>query len=63
MIMFSLFDFLIIWFFFTFSEEIGEQLEILMKEIQDHLSGSALKFYKREFDFFGQITDISWIIK
>jgi len=34
-----------------------------MKEIQDRLSGSALKFYQREFDFFGQITDISRLIK
>ncbi|XP_052799861.1 phosphatidylinositol 4-kinase alpha-like isoform X2 [Mya arenaria] len=44
-------------------EEIGEQVETLMAEIQKNLSGAALDFYKREFDFFGQITDISRIIK
>ncbi|KAL4223436.1 Phosphatidylinositol 4-kinase alpha [Mactra antiquata] len=47
----------------TVDEEIGCQLEQLMSEIQDQLSGSALNFYKREFDFFGQITDISRVIK
>ncbi|XP_052243319.1 phosphatidylinositol 4-kinase alpha-like isoform X4 [Dreissena polymorpha] len=44
-------------------EEIGEQLETLMSEILKNLSGASLNFYKREFDFFGQITDISRIIK
>jgi len=45
------------------TDEIGGQLETLMAEIQNKLSGAALNFYKREFDFFFQITDISRIIK
>ena len=50
-------------YFLLLAEEIGDQLESLMEEIQKSLSGSALKFYEREFDFFGKITDISRIIR
>ena len=31
--------------------------------IKANLSGSALKFYKREFSFFKKITDISGTIR
>lgn len=38
-------------------------LEALTKNIVDTLSGPAKAFYEREFDFFGQITNISGIIR
>ncbi|CAG9559156.1 unnamed protein product [Danaus chrysippus] len=38
-------------------------LENLTKCIVDTLSGPAKAFYEREFDFFGQITNISGIIR
>ncbi|KAJ0173228.1 hypothetical protein K1T71_011404 [Dendrolimus kikuchii] len=38
-------------------------LETLTKSIVDTLSGPAKAFYEREFDFFGQITNISGIIR
>ncbi|CAK1541773.1 unnamed protein product [Leptosia nina] len=38
-------------------------LESLTKNIVDGLSGPAKAFYEREFDFFGQITNISGIIR
>lgn len=38
-------------------------LEALTKSIVDTLSGPAKAFYEREFDFFGQITNISGIIR
>ncbi|KAJ8312892.1 hypothetical protein KUTeg_010265 [Tegillarca granosa] len=44
-------------------EAIGEQLETLMSKIKKGLSGSALQFYEREFDFFGKITNISGLIR
>ena len=46
-----------------YDEQIGEQLENLIEQMKQSLSGSALKFYEREFDFFHKITDISRIIK
>ncbi|KAL5017409.1 hypothetical protein ScPMuIL_006998 [Solemya velum] len=44
-------------------EQIGDQLEELMDKIKKSLSGPALKFYEREFDFFGKITAISGDIR
>jgi len=44
-------------------EQIGEQLENIIELIKKSMTGPALSFYEREFDFFHQITDISRIIK
>ncbi|XP_021377626.1 phosphatidylinositol 4-kinase alpha-like isoform X3 [Mizuhopecten yessoensis] len=44
-------------------EEIGDTLDRLMDAIKRSLSGPALMFYEREFDFFGKITSISGTIK
>jgi len=46
-----------------FSEQIGEQLENIIELVKKSMTGIALGFYEREFDFFHQITDISRIIK
>ena len=48
---------------FCVSDQIGEQLENLIEQMKKALSGSALQFYEREFDFFHKITDISRLIK
>ncbi|ESO97694.1 hypothetical protein LOTGIDRAFT_103639 [Lottia gigantea] len=43
--------------------EIGDKLEKIMMQITQDLSGHALQFYEREFDFFGKITAISGEIR
>lgn len=42
---------------------IADRLEYIMGKITESLSGSALEFYKREFDFFEKVTGISGEIK
>ena len=42
---------------------IADRLEYIMQKITESLSGSALDFYKREFDFFEKVTGISGEIK
>jgi len=43
--------------------EIGDHLENLIDRITNSLSGTALDFYKREFDFFEKVTSISGTIR
>jgi phosphatidylinositol 4-kinase len=43
--------------------ELYETLEQLIASIINNLSGSALKFYKREFEFFEDVTSISGKIR
>ena len=42
---------------------IGAHLENLIDRITNSLSGTALDFYKREFDFFDKVTSISGTIR
>ena len=42
---------------------IADRLEYIMQKITESLSGNALDFYKREFDFFEKVTGISGEIK
>ncbi|CAH1801953.1 unnamed protein product [Owenia fusiformis] len=44
-------------------EAIGDQLEAMIDEMKKQLSGDALTFYEREFDFFDKITAISGEIR
>lgn len=43
--------------------QIGDLLEALIKEIKNGLSGQEKEFFRREFDFFQEITDVSAKIK
>jgi hypothetical protein len=43
--------------------QIGELLESLIKDIKNSLSGPEKEFFKREFEFFQEITDVSAKIK
>lgn len=43
--------------------EIGQHLENLIDRISNSLSGTALDFYKREFDFFDKVTSVSGTIR
>ena len=43
--------------------DIGEQLEGLIEQVTSGLSGPALKFFNREFDFFNRVTNISGEIR
>ena len=36
--------------------QIGDLLDTLMESIKKSLSGPALEFYKREFEFFDEVT-------
>lgn len=44
-------------------DQIGDILENLIEEIKSNLSGSEKEFFKREFDFFFEITNVSAKIK
>lgn len=43
--------------------QIGDLLEALIKEIKNGLSGQEKEFFRREFDFFQEITEVSAKIK
>jgi len=43
--------------------QIGEQLEMLIHDIENNLTGLEKEFFKREFDFFAEITEVSAKIK
>ena len=43
--------------------EIGDLLEQMAEEIKAGMTGSALRFYEREFLFFQKVTNISGIIR
>lgn len=42
---------------------IADRLDYIIKKITESLSGKALDFYNREFDFFEKVTGISGEIK
>ena len=42
---------------------IGDTLDDYINDIKSTMSGSFLEFYKREFDFFDSVTEVSSIIK
>lgn len=42
---------------------IGEKLESLIERMTKELSGPAMSFYEREFDFFDKVTQISGHIR
>ncbi|EDV25664.1 uncharacterized protein TRIADDRAFT_55997 [Trichoplax adhaerens] len=44
-------------------DTIGAKLEDIINSIKKSLSGAALNFYNREFEFFGKVTAISGAIK
>ena len=45
------------------TESIGEKLRTLINVITSKLSGPALNFYQREFEFFDKITGVSGVIR
>ena len=47
----------------TRDPEIGDLLERLADQIKAGMTGSAVRFYEREFQFFQKVTNISGIIR
>ncbi len=43
--------------------QIGDLLESLIDDIKNSLTGTEKEFFKREFDFFSEITNVSALIK